>query len=104
MESRIAYRLSLIVPSPPFEWELSYDKRYAISDTRRPKGGSPMYEQILYEVTEPAALITLNRPKQLNAWTDRMGAEVKHALAAAEADPRVVAIMLTGAGRGFCAG
>jgi enoyl-CoA hydratase/carnithine racemase len=63
-----------------------------------------MYEQILYEVTEPAALITLNRPKQLNAWTDRMGAEVKHALAAAEADPRVVAIILTGAGRGFCAG
>ena len=63
-----------------------------------------MYEQILYEVAEPAALITLNRPKQLNAWTDRMGAEVKHALAAAEADPRVVAIVLTGAGRGFCAG
>jgi len=63
-----------------------------------------MYEQILYEVTEPAAVITLNRPKQLNAWTDRMGAEVKHALAQAEADKRVVAIVITGAGRGFCAG
>jgi len=63
-----------------------------------------MYEQILYDVTEPAATITLNRPKQLNAWTDRMGAEVKHALAQAEADQRVVAIILTGAGRGFCAG
>ena len=63
-----------------------------------------MYEQILYEVEEPVAIITLNRPKQLNAWTDRMGAEVKHALAAAEADKRVVAIVLTGAGRGFCAG
>ena len=63
-----------------------------------------MYEQILYEVAEPAAIITLNRPKQLNAWTDRMGAEVKHALAQAEADKRVVAIVLTGAGRGFCAG
>lgn len=63
-----------------------------------------MYEQILYEVSEPAAVITLNRPKQLNAWTDRMGAEVKHALAQAEADKRVVAIILTGAGRGFCAG
>ena len=63
-----------------------------------------MYEQILYDVTEPAAVITLNRPKQLNAWTDRMGAEVKHALAQAEADKRVVAIVLTGAGRGFCAG
>jgi enoyl-CoA hydratase/carnithine racemase len=63
-----------------------------------------MYEQILYEVAEPAATITLNRPKQLNAWTDRMGVEVKHALAQAEADRRVVAIILTGAGRGFCAG
>jgi len=63
-----------------------------------------MYEQILYEVAEPAATITLNRPKQLNAWTDRMGAEVKHALAEAESDRRVVAIILTGAGRGFCAG
>lgn len=63
-----------------------------------------MYEQILYEVAEPAATITLNRPKQLNAWTDRMGAEVKHALAQAEQDRRVVAIILTGAGRGFCAG
>ena len=63
-----------------------------------------MYEQIRYEVAEPAAIITLNRPKQLNAWTDRMGAEVKHAMAQAEADKRVVAIILTGAGRGFCAG
>ncbi len=63
-----------------------------------------MYEQILYEIAEPAAIITLNRPKQLNAWTDRMGAEVKHALAQAEQDRRVVAIILTGAGRGFCAG
>ena len=63
-----------------------------------------MYDQILYEVAEPAAIITLNRPKQLNAWTDRMGAEVKHAMAQAEADKRVVAIILTGAGRGFCAG
>ena len=63
-----------------------------------------MYEQILYEVVESAAIITLNRPKQLNAWTDRMGAELKHALAQAEADRSVVAIIITGAGRGFCAG
>ena len=63
-----------------------------------------MYEQILYSVEEPAATITLNRPDRLNAWTDRMALEVKHAMAQAEADPRVVAIVLTGAGRGFCAG
>ena len=63
-----------------------------------------MYEQILYDVADPVATITLNRPKALNAWTSRMGAEVKHAFAQAEADERVVAIILTGAGRGFCAG
>jgi enoyl-CoA hydratase/carnithine racemase len=63
-----------------------------------------MYEQILYEVEDPIATITLNRPAQLNAWTDRMGAEVRHAFAQAEADPRVVVVILTGAGRGFCAG
>jgi enoyl-CoA hydratase/carnithine racemase len=63
-----------------------------------------MYQEILYEVADPIATVTLNRPAQLNAWTDRMAAEVKHALAQAEADPRVVVIVLTGAGRGFCAG
>jgi enoyl-CoA hydratase/carnithine racemase len=62
------------------------------------------YEEILYEVDDPVATITLNRPSAFNAWTDRMGAEVRHAVAAAESDPRVVGIVLTGAGRGFCAG
>jgi 2-(1,2-epoxy-1,2-dihydrophenyl)acetyl-CoA isomerase len=63
-----------------------------------------MYEQIRYEVADPMATITLNRPDQLNAWTNQMAAEVKHAIAQAEADKSVVAIVLTGAGRGFCAG
>ena len=63
-----------------------------------------MYEQILFDVEDPIATITLNRPQTLNAWTTRMGAEVKHAMAAAEKDERVVAIVITGAGRGFCAG
>jgi len=63
-----------------------------------------MYEQIEYAVDDPLATITLNRPQALNAWTMRMGAEVKHAMAQAERDERVVAIILTGAGRGFCAG
>jgi enoyl-CoA hydratase/carnithine racemase len=63
-----------------------------------------MYEQIHYEVSDPMATITLNRPEQLNAWTNRMAAEVKHAVAQAEADSSVVAIAITGAGRGFCAG
>jgi enoyl-CoA hydratase/carnithine racemase len=62
------------------------------------------YEEIIYEVEDPVATITLNRPHALNAWTDRMGLEVRHAVAAAEKDPRVVGIVITGAGRGFCAG
>ena len=62
------------------------------------------YQEILYSVEDPIATITLNRPERLNAWTDRMGAEVKHAFARAESDEAVVAIILTGAGRGFCSG
>jgi len=63
-----------------------------------------MYEQILYEVSNPIATITFNRPDRLNAMTDRMGDELKHAIARAEADPAVAVIVITGAGRGFCAG
>lgn len=62
------------------------------------------YEQILYGVEDRVATVTLNRPERLNAWTDRMGMEVKHAIAAAEADHGVAVILLTGAGRGFCSG
>ena len=64
----------------------------------------PVYEEIRYDVEDPVATITLSRPEVLNAWTDRMAAEVRHAVAAAEDDPRVVGIVITGAGRGFCAG
>src|SRR6266700_6020887 len=63
-----------------------------------------VYKEILFEVDDPVATITLNRPSSLNAWTDLMGAEVRHAVAQAERDPRVVGIVLTGAGRGFCSG
>jgi enoyl-CoA hydratase/carnithine racemase len=63
-----------------------------------------MYEQIIYEVDAPVATITLNRPDALNAWTTPMAAEVRHAVGEAERDPSVVGIVITGAGRGFCAG
>lgn len=63
-----------------------------------------LYQEIRYEVEDPVATITLDRPDKLNAWTDQMAYEVRHAVAAAEADPRVVGIVITGAGRGFCAG
>jgi len=62
------------------------------------------YEHILYSVDAPVATITMNRPDNLNAFTTRMLAEIRHALAEAERDERVVGIVLTGAGRGFCAG
>lgn len=63
-----------------------------------------MYEQIIYDVTDPVATITLNRPDALNAWTGKMGHEINDALKRAEADKRVVGIVITGAGRAFCAG
>ena len=63
-----------------------------------------MYEQILYQVEDPIATITLNRPERLNALTQKMLAELRHALAEAESDRRVVGIVLTGAGRGFSSG
>ena len=62
------------------------------------------YDKILYEVDDPVATITLNRPETLNGFSQAMGAEVRHAVWRAEADPRVVGIVLTGAGRAFCAG
>ncbi len=63
-----------------------------------------MYEQIEYDVTDPVATITLNRPDALNAWTGTMGAEVNDALTRAQADKAVVGIVVTGKGRAFCAG
>ena len=63
-----------------------------------------MYQQITYEIDGPSAVITLNRPEALNALTNNMMEELKHALGAAEKDPSVVGIVLTGAGRGFCSG
>ncbi len=62
------------------------------------------YEQILYRVEDKVAVITLSRPERLNAWTPVMQSEVKAAMHAASDDPEVRVIVLTGAGRGFCAG
>jgi len=62
------------------------------------------YETILYEVAERICTITLNRPDRLNAWTRQMHLDLKDAMQKAGADEDVRAIILTGAGRGFCAG
>ena len=62
------------------------------------------YETILYEVEERVATITLNRPDKLNAYVPEMGNEIVAAFAAARDDADVGAVLVTGAGRGFCAG
>ncbi|MDO8212240.1 enoyl-CoA hydratase-related protein [Conexibacter sp. CPCC 206217] len=59
---------------------------------------------VLYDVAERVATVTLNRPSRLNAWTPQLGLAYHDALARAGADPGVRAIVVTGAGRGFCAG
>jgi len=63
-----------------------------------------MYQDIRFEIASPVATITLNRPDRLNATTNRMMAELRHAIAVAERSNDVVGIVITGAGRGFCAG
>ena len=62
------------------------------------------YQHILYEVSDKVATITLNRPDRMNAWTAIMERDVRHAMEAATADDNVRVIVLTGAGRAFCAG
>ena len=62
------------------------------------------FETILYEVDDRIATITFNRPEQLNAVSPLMARELRAAYAAAEADPAVWIIVVTGSGRAFCAG
>ena len=62
------------------------------------------YEHILYDVSDGIAVVTLNRPEKLNAMTALMGAEMSDAMAEANDDDAVRAVVMTGAGRAFCAG
>ena len=62
------------------------------------------YETILYEVAAEIATVTLNRPAKLNAYTATMGREIVDAMRRADDDRDVRVIILTGAGRAFCAG
>ena len=62
------------------------------------------YETILFEIANGAARLTLNRPDRLNSFTVQMHEEVAEALSKAELDPDIRALLITGAGRGFCAG
>ena len=62
------------------------------------------YQEIIYEVSEQIATITLNRPEKLNAFTNRMLKEIISAFDESDADDNVRAVIVTGAGRAFCAG
>ena len=62
------------------------------------------YQHILYEVSDRIATVTLNRPDRMNAWTAVMEHDVREAMMAAAKDDNVRVIVLTGAGRAFCAG
>lgn len=68
------------------------------------KDAAMQYSNILVDVEEGIATLTLNRPEKLNAYTTELGEEFTHAFRALERDPKVRAIVMTGAGRAFCAG
>jgi enoyl-CoA hydratase/carnithine racemase len=59
---------------------------------------------VRYDVADHVGVLTLDRPDRLNAWTNRMEQEYRWCLGEAEDDPRVRVVVVTGAGRGFCAG
>src|SRR4051794_41802989 len=62
------------------------------------------FQEIRYEVADGVLAITLNRPDRLNAFTATMGRELIEAFDAADADDDVRVVVVTGEGRGFCAG
>ena len=62
------------------------------------------YETITFETADGVAVLTLNRPQTLNSFNTRMHEEVRRALRDVQSDHRIRCLVLTGAGRGFCAG
>jgi len=62
------------------------------------------FETLLYSVTQGVAVVTLNRPESMNAWTPQLSDELSLAMGAADADDDVRAVIVTGTGRAFCAG
>ncbi|MFM8626013.1 MAG: enoyl-CoA hydratase-related protein [Actinomycetota bacterium] len=61
-------------------------------------------ETVLYEIADGVATVTLNRPDAMNAWTAQLADDLQLAMGAADADESVRAVVVTGAGRAFCAG
>lgn len=63
-----------------------------------------MYETILFELNDGVAQLVLNRPSRMNSFTEQMHAELSDALSRLESETEARALLITGAGRGFCAG
>ncbi len=68
------------------------------------KGATMSYQNILFTIGQGVATLTLNRPDKLNSFTQAMHLEVRDAIDTLRGDPSVRVLLLTGAGRGFCAG
>ncbi len=62
------------------------------------------YKHLLIDTQDGVRIITLNRPEKMNAYNRRMGMEIRHAIGSADLDESIRAIVVTGAGRAFCAG
>ncbi|MFT3725347.1 MAG: enoyl-CoA hydratase [Hyphomonadaceae bacterium] len=75
-----------------------------MADTATNPTTTRTYEDILYRIEDGVAVITLNRPDKLNAWRGEMDRDVRAAMREANEDESVRVIVLTGAGKGFCAG
>src|SRR5258705_6859869 len=90
-------------PSCPRSRTRCCTSRSRCSAARRHDAGMD-FQEIGYEVADGVLTITLNRPDRLNAFTATMGRELIEAFDAADADDDVRAVIVTGAGRGFCAG
>src|SRR6266702_120334 len=74
-------------------------------EERHAAGGAPVADTVLYELADNGvATITLNRPEAMNSLTAQTKVALREALERAAADPAARAVVLTGAGRAFCAG
>jgi enoyl-CoA hydratase/carnithine racemase len=62
------------------------------------------FNDIIYDKSDRIATVTFNRPEKMNAWTGKMGLEMRHAMLDADRDDNIGAIIVTGAGRAYCAG
>jgi 2-(1,2-epoxy-1,2-dihydrophenyl)acetyl-CoA isomerase len=78
--------------------------QFTMSNTKSADPETSQESSVLYEARGAVALVTLNRPQALNSFTRQMHHDLWVALDRAEADAKIRALVVTGAGRGFCAG